>query len=626
MLLLVGIASNSIYAVTGIYQENSRFRNFMQQQAVQLTRTLAQVVSDDVRYSRYFNLWTEIKSVYKDSQLTGASHSLILINEIAVVDKNGILLAHTQADKNRLKTPYNPSIISVSEFIKKSPNSQWLNQEKVYFTNSPVFVEGEIIGYVLISFNTLPLDMQKQQMLKFYVLYQLVAIAIIIILAILVAQRITQPVNQLIQAIPNIGTGKLAIQFADKRSDEFKVLSDTLEEADKKIHQNHQEILEQKQKLSAILNNSDALIYMKDTEGKYLLVNHKFEQTFGLKLEDISGKTDDEILNPEVVDKLHENEQLVLKTQAAVHFEEAIPLKSGLHIYLTVKFPVKDVNNKVFAICGISTDITQRKKMEDELNQYRQHLESLVSERTRELNDALQDMKSFSYSVSHDLRTPLRSINGFSLALQEDYASELDDTATDYLSRIVRATDRMSEIIDNLLLLSRISRHEFSRSNLDLSQLAEKVVQQMKNMDENRSISIKIQPEMEENADPKLVILLLENLLGNAWKYTEKVENPQIEFSCEWINGEKVFCIGDNGAGFDMQYADKLFKPFQRLHGAEYEGTGIGLATVMRIIQRHNGKIWAESSPGKGARFYFQLSEQQPTVQEGVSARNLKLS
>ena len=240
------------------------------------------------------------------------------------------------------------------------------------------------------------------------------------------------------------------------------------------------------------------------------------------------------------------------------------------------------------------------------------HLEKLVEDRTQELENINRELEAFSYSVSHDLRTPLRTLDGFSQLLLEDYGPSLDETAKNYLQRIRHGAQRMGEIIENLLSLSRVSRSELKLTHCNLSELARTSINQLMEQHPGRQIELVINDDMTAFADEKLISIVLDNLLGNAWKYTAKNSHTHIEFDTSNHGQETVFHIRDNGAGFDMRYADKLFSAFQRLHGAEFEGTGIGLATVQRIIHRHGGRIWAEAELDKGACFYFTLPNTSP--------------
>jgi signal transduction histidine kinase len=245
------------------------------------------------------------------------------------------------------------------------------------------------------------------------------------------------------------------------------------------------------------------------------------------------------------------------------------------------------------------------------------NLEQEVNERTKELALANKELEAFSYSVSHDLKAPLRTIEGFSLALEEDYGHQLDETALHYLSRVRAGSEKMSQLISNLLQLSRVTRLELNKQAVDLSGLATKILNDLKNDDSHRDTQIHIQKDLHATGDPVLIEILLDNLISNAWKYSQKVPLAIIEIGSHSHLGNIVFYIKDNGAGFNMKYANQLFKPFNRLHSAEdFDGTGIGLATVSRIIERHHGKIWANSEPDMGTTFYFTLFPQSSNSAE----------
>jgi signal transduction histidine kinase len=243
-----------------------------------------------------------------------------------------------------------------------------------------------------------------------------------------------------------------------------------------------------------------------------------------------------------------------------------------------------------------------------------------------QLEAANRELEAFCYSVSHDLRAPLRGIDGFSQALLEDYSKDLDETGRQHLERVRAAAQRMSALIDDLLQLSRITRTEIERQRVDLSEMARAVVQDLARLNKDRTVEFVIAPGLEAEADPRLMRTVLENLLGNAWKFTSRSPSARIEFGRTQANGESAFFVRDNGAGFDSAYAGRLFGAFQRLHAAtEFPGTGVGLASVQRIIHRHGGHLWAEGAVNQGATFFFTLlaasrapEKRQPSLVSGT--------
>ncbi|WP_236685545.1 sensor histidine kinase [Geobacter pickeringii] len=256
----------------------------------------------------------------------------------------------------------------------------------------------------------------------------------------------------------------------------------------------------------------------------------------------------------------------------------------------------------------LEDEIRQRTRAEKEVRRLNAELEQRVRERTSQLEVSNRELESFSYSVSHDLRAPLRHIEGYSRILLDDFGDRIGEEEKQYLERICRSSDRMKELIDNLLKLARFSRWDLQMKSVDLSSLARQVAEELQSEEPQRRVTFRIADKLTVFADAELIRIALENLLGNAWKYTGRTENAVIEFDAAESDGRRVFFVRDNGAGFEMKHADKLFGVFQRLHSAtEFEGVGIGLATVQRIVQRHGGRIWAEGEMGKGATFYFTL-------------------
>ncbi|HPN51650.1 MAG TPA: PAS domain S-box protein [Anaerolineaceae bacterium] len=275
--------------------------------------------------------------------------------------------------------------------------------------------------------------------------------------------------------------------------------------------------------------------------------------------------------------------------------------------------PIRDQQGQIIAGIIIFPDITPQKEIEAALQKLNLELEQRVAQRTAQLEASNRELEAFSYSVSHDLRTPLRSMDGFSRALLEDYSDLLDETGRDYLKRIRVSSQRMASLIDDLLKLSRITRAEIHYESIDLSQMAHSIMHELQASHPERQVRFIAPGSLKAVGDVALITILMNNLLSNAWKFTSNHAEAVIELGCLEKGSDVIYYIKDDGAGFNMEYAGKLFGAFQRLHReTEFEGTGIGLAIVQRIIHRHGGKIWAESAEEKGATFYFTLPFHSP--------------
>ncbi len=277
--------------------------------------------------------------------------------------------------------------------------------------------------------------------------------------------------------------------------------------------------------------------------------------------------------------------------------------------------PLNDKTEIGFLIDAFNEMLEQIQSRDQALMHAQEELEQRVQQRTQQLVAANRELEAFSYSVSHDLRGPLQTINGFVHMLMADYGPGLDSRGRDYLQQLRLSSHRMAELIEDLLNLSRVNTTEMHREKVDLSALARSIAHNLQSVDQARHVKFEIASCPAAEGDPRLLQIVLENLLGNAWKYSAGRTEARIEFGCEKHRAGVAYFVRDNGVGFDSRQKDRLFKPFQRLHSdAEFPGTGIGLATVQRILQRHGGKAWAESEPGRGATFYFVLSDEDGPV------------
>jgi PAS domain S-box-containing protein len=330
----------------------------------------------------------------------------------------------------------------------------------------------------------------------------------------------------------------------------------------------------------------------------------------GYEPEEMLGKTPFDFMPPEEDQRVAKILDSYLSArQPLVNLENTNRRRDGSLVVLeTSGSPYYDTQGELMGYRGIDRDITERKRIEEEIRNLNVELEQRVRERTAQLEITNKELEAFSYSVSHDLRAPLRGIDGWSQALLEDYYDRLDEQGRQYIDRVRSETQRMGHLIDDMLQLSRLTRAEMVKEQVDLSALAQTIVERLKLDDPQRQVDFNIQAGVTAEGDSHLLEAALVNLLGNAFKFTAKRSDARIEFGQTESQGQRVFFVRDNGAGFDMAYSQKLFGAFQRMHKtSEFPGTGVGLATVQRIVHRHGGRVWAEAEVGHGATFYFTL-------------------
>jgi PAS domain S-box-containing protein len=488
------------------------------------------------------------------------------------------------------------------------------------------------------------------------------------------------------------------------------------------------------ERLRAILDNANALIYLKDLDGRLLFLNRRCEQVFHVSRQQALGRKYDDFFPGEVADALRAHDLQILASGQPLEFEEVAADDDGLHTYVSLKFPLVDSRGVTYGICGMSTDITARKQIETALQESearltlaldaarmglwdfdlardtthrtlthdrifgyaelqqtwghahffnhvvredralvedllqkafitghfgiecrierkddaavrwislqgraflndrgepirlmgliadvteRKEAEALLQQRTLQLEAANEALGSFTYSVSHDLRAPLRGINGYAHMLLEDHAAQLDPGARRLLGVIGDNALQMGRLIDDLLRFARLGRSDIERTAVDMSALVHAVVDDLRRLEPDRLVTVTVGALRAANADGSMLRHVLANLLGNAWKFTRGRPEASITIGCRPAAGETIYSVTDNGAGFDMQYVHKLFGVFQRLHHLdEFEGTGVGLAIVQRIVQRHGGRVWAEGVVGCGATFSFALPSSEAAAHE----------
>jgi len=414
-------------------------------------------------------------------------------------------------------------------------------------------------------------------------------------------------------AMRGVGLASMRKRLSLERRDYMEKvgrLNEDLEREKLDRRRTEESLFREKQQFRLMFNAVPAMIFYKDTKNRFLLVNEAAAASLSRTVPEMEGKPCSEILPARAYELYRDDLEIIQSGKPKLGIIEESQSASGRTIWTrTDKLPEYDAMGRVVGILVFSQDITEHRQAEAEIRRLNEELEQRVSARTAELRAANQELESFAYSVSHDLRTPLRTIDGFSKLVLDEHGSDLSESALEYLKRLRLAAQRMGHLIDDLLKLTRVSRAELRREEVDLSAFARQCIEDLRRTSGDRRVDVVIEATPFAVGDPVLLSNVVQNLVGNAWKFTSKNDEARIEFGSRTVERDRTaFYVRDNGVGFDMVYADKLFGAFQRLHSHdEFEGSGIGLATVQMIIRRHAGEVWAESEPDQGTTFYFTL-------------------
>jgi PAS domain S-box-containing protein len=434
----------------------------------------------------------------------------------------------------------------------------------------------------------------------------------------IIRRRLVAPLRQLAEASRRFAAGHYDARTGFRSRDEIGQLAEAFdqmaENTERHIRQGARDLEEIRNaekallKLSQAVEHSPAVVVITDRDGTIEYVNPKFTEVTGYTRREAVGQNPRILKSGTTSPRVYEDMWSALLSGQEWRGELQNRKKNGELFWEATRIsPLKNESGEITHFIVVKSDTTERKQAEEEILRLNADLERRVRERTR-------DLESFSYSVSHDLRAPVRSINGFARLLKERCDGCHDAQARESLDRIIKSSLRMGDLIDDLLRLSQIGRSEISFEQVDLSGLAREVLGELAEQAPERKLDARIEEGVVVRGDPQLLRIVLENLLGNAWKFTARRETAQIGFGWREEAGQRVIHIRDNGAGFDPRYANRLFGAFQRLHRAEdFEGTGIGLAIVHRIVGLHDGRIWAEAEPERGATFHFVLAGQGPS-------------
>jgi PAS domain S-box-containing protein len=547
------------------------------------------------------------------------SASAILFNDeasatetlAALKDDPHIVSAGIYTRDNRAFATYGRSdkqrAVALLEHFAGQAEGHWFESDGAFLFRKIVF-KGERIGTVYIQSDLEEMQARIWQYLGISIVVLLVSSAVALVVSSRLQRRITQPLFHLVETAKTVSREKnYSVRAVTDSRDETGILVRAFNDMLANIEQS-QEI---RDKLAAIVESSDDAIIGKSLDGIVNSWNKGAERIFGYSAKEILGKHITILFPP---DRLEEEPQVIERIKRGEwidHFETVRKRKDGqaIPVSLTIS-PIKNADGEVIGISKIVRDITEQKRAEKEIQTLNEELERRVIERTAQLEAANKELEAFSYSVSHDLRAPLRHIDGFSDLLQK-HASTLDEKGRRYLKTISASAKQMGALIDDLLAFSRVGRAELRMTTVNLDDLVKGVLEDMRHDMQGRRIAWTIGILPAVHGDPSMLRQVLVNLIANAVKYTRAREEARIEIGNATGNSnekEIVIFVRDNGAGFDMQYVHKLFGVFQRLHSAsEFEGTGIGLANVQRIIHRHGGRVWTEGAVDVGATFYFSL-------------------
>ncbi|KAF0162899.1 MAG: multi-sensor signal transduction histidine kinase [Rhodocyclaceae bacterium] len=462
----------------------------------------------------------------------------------------------------------------------------------------------------------------------------LVDAAILIFAFIYIRRRIARPLRELSGATLRFARGDYGVRSGFRSQDEigslaeaFDHMAEETEDHIKLIAADLDDIRRKEselRKLTEAIEHSPASVIITDRTATIEYVNPRFTEVSGYTREDALGRRPSLLKSGQTLPETYRNLWQTISSGQVWRGELLNRRKDGELFWENTQIsPVLDATGQITHYVAVKEDITARKRGEQALAMLNLDLEQRVAARTQQIEAANRELQAFSHSVSHDLRTPLRAILGFAQAVEEEGGSALKGELPDYLRRIQAAAVRMGELIDNLLELGRISQVELMAQPVHIGHMAREILDGMARREPGRRVETEVDESIVVHGDPRLLRIAVESLLDNAWKFSIDRDPARIVFAHAGQDGAQVLMVGDNGAGFSMDYADRLFRPFQSLHAAgRFAGKGIGLATAKRVIDLHGGRIWAEGEPEQGARFYFELPESPSDAELSVFAQN----
>ena len=613
ILVMVVLASGSLV----LFEQQQQLNHALKTKATSLVQFMAQVTPLSILSLNFVEMNNNVKKVVLTDE--DAVYALIL-------NEQGIPLVYFFKDTDPLVTD---QIRQLVEKRKPLVAIESMKQTgRILEVTAPIFSGEKRIGSAILG---LSFDQMRRALFSQILIigaFLVVIIGFSIVLLKLALRQILHPVEALTTAATQISTGDLNVVLTGTdRMDElgilasaFKSMTDQLrrsiaglEQHVAELKRTSQALRESEERFRTAFENANVGVCLISTDGDILKVNGAMCQMFGYSHQELEQMNINSIAHPddlEISPTFIKNAISGETNQA--NFDKRYIQKQGHIIWGHVSISlVRDTQGEPLYFISHVQDITARKRAEEEIQKLNQELEQRVCDRTAQLETANKELEAFAYSISHDLRAPLRHIDGFLELLQKRTATTLDEQSQHYMANISDSAKRMSILIDDLLSFSRMGRQEMSKTQVDLDPLVEDVIREFRSETEGRNIAWQIGPLPQVTGDRAMLRVVLINLISNALKFTQPREQAEIEIGCMHDREkETTIFVRDNGVGFDMKYADKLFGVFQRLHRAdEFEGTGIGLANVHRIISRHGGRTWAKGEVDQGATFYFSLPQ-----------------
>ena len=596
LMSMILLTSSAVLLLTCASFFGYEFFTFRQTTATHLS-TLGRVLANNSTASLTFNIPEDATEVL--SALQAEPH----IRAASLYDENGKLFATYPKD------------LSAGE-LPASPESEGYEFRSGYLISfQPVVHEEKRLG-------TLYLKSDMDAMYARFRLYGYIAAVVIVVSSLLayalsrrLQQQISQPVLALAQTARAVADrGDYSVRALKIGTGEFETLTEAFNQMLERIHEGDSALRDSEERFRSAMKYSAIGMALLIPDGSWLDVNQALSEMTGYSRAEILCQKFEAIIHPDdLATNTHEFQQLLSGEKNVYRLEQRQVHKSGKVIWVDLSVSiVRDVNDKPLYCIAQIQEITNRKKDEELLRNLNTELEQRVQERTQKLKEANKELEAFSYSVSHDLRAPLRAIDGFSRILLEDNADRLDEDGKRVLGVIRSNTQNMGRLIDDLLAFSRLSRKQIEPCLVNMSELAKDVFEQLKPAFVDQNIRFNLSTLPDSHGDPGLIRQVFVNLLSNAAKYSRPKAQSVIDVDGHAENGNYIYSVKDNGVGFDMAYANKLFGVFQRLHTVDqFEGTGVGLAIVQRIVHHHGGRVWADARINEGATFYFSLPKER---------------